>query len=357
MLTAFSRMTAVPAAAAPGAPGAPVKMKRSALLAATTTATAAAPVPELTRTAVAEETGMDLTALHTYLESWLAWVETILTKNDAAEIYATSPGLDIETHILFQVDNNDKKKKKRMERLKMIPWIGAALLPWTEGSKDAFKKLVMEFAWDEELMPNEQKQLLTEVPTHPIIKQIASQHFLESGSVSAVRYLNMISLKMEYLCRGADGSLAPCAPTVISVITREKYDPLKLLTVNKDTTGTLYGFLVPKGEDIVFKTGVPPAAGGKIGRGQECANVSTTTEHLNKLIAMGEVLVGVAGQDLGLTTAQMLDVRNKQKYLANTNMMCALLGLVLRYMDAMRLQDRRWFYRTVAANITGHLGR
>ncbi len=239
----------------------------------------------------------------------------------------------------------------------MIPWIGAALLPWTDQSKAAFKKLAMEFAWDEEVMPNEQKQLLTEATVHPIVKQVASQNFLESGSVSAVRYLNMISLKLDYLCRGADGSLAPCAPTVISVITRERYDPLKLLTVNKDTTGTLYGFLVPKGEDIVFKTGVPPAPGGKIGRGQECANVSTTTEHLNKLIAMGEILVGVAGQDLGLTTAEMLDVRNKQKYLANTNMMCTLLDLILRYMDAMRIQDQRWFYRTVAANITGHLGR
>lgn len=362
MMSAFARL-------APGPGPAPVqKIKRSALLAAPTGgpgAEAAAPAAAAalpTRTAIATETGMDLTALHTYLESWMSWVDVISEKADEASIFATSPGLDIETHILFQVDNNEKKKKKRMERLKLVPYIAAAIhgstgSGWTDASRAAFKKIAMEFAWDEELTPKEQKLLITEVPVHPVVAATATQNFLTAGSVSAIRHLDMIRLKLEYLCRDSTGALNVCAPTVVSVITQPKYDTLKQLALNKETTGLLYGFLVPKGDEIVFKTGVPPAVGGKTGRGQECANVSTTTEHLNKLMEMGTILLEVAGQDMGLTTAKMLDVRDKSRYLSNTNMMCTLLDLVLRYMDAMRIQDQRWFYRTIAANITGHLGR
>ena len=54
-------------------------------------------------------------------------------------------------------------------------------------------------------------------------------------------------------------------------------------------------------------------------------------------------------------TEEILD-RSKRK-IENVKRMCMLLDFTLRYMDNMRLQGKRWFYRPIEARKGGHVGK
>ena len=135
-------------------------------------------------------------------------------------------------------------------------------------------------------------------------------------------------------------------------IQRSTTDPLRQLQVNKKTTGALYGYNVPKDGHMVFKTNKSPEIHGKIGRGSECMIVSNVKEHLNNLMLIGEVLQARIGTNFNLTRESLVT----EKTIKGSIRICTLMNILLRFMDAERMNDKRWFFRSVEAYYTGHKG-
>ena len=104
---------------------------------------------------------------------------------------------------------------------------------------------------------------------------------------------------------------------------------------------------------MVFKTNKPIAvAGGKPGRGAECATVSNMTDHLKKLYSLGEALAADGRTDFQLNNVVLLGTHR----VVHANRACCLMELVMRYMDKITLNEKHWFYRAVPAYYTGHKG-
>ena len=65
---------------------------------------------------------------------------------------------------------------------------------------------------------------------------------------------------------------------------------------------------------------------------------------------MGDVLRSEGQHDLDLTRTMI----RVERPIENSTRACTLLDIVLRYMDALRIQGKRWFFRPVQAFYMGH---
>jgi hypothetical protein len=136
----------------------------------------------------------------------------------------------------------------------------------------------------------------------------------------------------------------------VEEIEGDKKDVMQAFSVHRRTTGMFYGFVVSKNGNIVFKTADPPDTGKKVERGLECENVSNMTGHVAKLVQLGDVLRSEGQHDVDLTRNMI----RMERPIENSTRACNLLDIVLRYMDALRIQDKRWFFRPVQAFYMGH---
>ena len=136
----------------------------------------------------------------------------------------------------------------------------------------------------------------------------------------------------------------------VEEIEKDKTDVMQAFKVHRKNAGVFYGFIVSKNGSIVFKTADPPDTGKKVERGLECENVSNMTGHVAKLVQLGDVLRSEGLHDLDLTR----NIIRLERPIENSTRACTLLDIVLRYMDASRIQGKRWFFRPVQAFYMGH---
>jgi hypothetical protein len=90
----------------------------------------------------------------------------------------------------------------------------------------------------------------------------------------------------------------------------------------------------------------------EIFRGKECAVVSTMTSHVANLMKVGEILARNGKSSFELTRDTIISGRK----IKNSSRACTLLQFILRYMDAERIENKRWFFRTVQARYIGYKG-
>jgi hypothetical protein len=95
---------------------------------------------------------------------------------------------------------------------------------------------------------------------------------------------------------------------------------------------------------------VPPT-GKKWDRGHECGNNTNKTDKYIILEALGAQLKAAGQPDLDLRPEIIRSAR-----ILNAAEACIVMELVLRYLDILRFEKLRWFYRPVYAKILGHLG-
>jgi hypothetical protein len=149
------------------------------------------------------------------------------------------------------------------------------------------------------------------------------------------------------------GTSSPCPRAIIEVLEREREsDPLLKKSIDVRYTGFEYGFINfnPKKQRLVFKKGKPPMPRGSLGRGSECSINSGTTYELTLLERFGKMLRDSGKNDLGLNERNLGD----RKRIANSVRVCTVSDLALRYMDKVKLQGKRWFYRTLESKLHGH---
>ena len=234
----------------------------------------------------------------------------------------------------------------------------------------ALAETLLQFIWDESLRPNEQLYLVTAKDEFAL--RTAKEQVVTKDGVTAFRFVDSITGVLKYMC-GA----APCVEAVRKEFEADPTDPLKTLVVNTDTTGALYGFNVPKAKErrLIFKTSAPPAPGGKIEKGGECAIISTISYHITMLKAISQMLVD-EGFPRFILTDDILDEKARKKLekeaakaagsklaptaghrtFQNAVRACALKDIILRWMDIMKGGAKRYFYRPVAAMKSGHKG-
>ena len=233
-----------------------------------------------------------------------------------------------------------------------LRWFHSVFVKLPSDNKSAvdFRNILLEYFWDRWFSFDEQKRLIYSPESSGKTDVVLGEGMYKFGDSVINRLINPDDGKLHFLC--ADGS--SCPKSVIDEIGKNtSQDILKGLDVNDETTGIIYGFIVPKkGRTFVFKTAEPPEKGKKVLRGSECANVSSIDMHIKKLVKIGDYQRAIEKSDLDLTDAILQSSRG----LANSSRICTLMEIVLRYLDITRSGGRRWFYRPVSAYYTGHRG-
>jgi hypothetical protein len=206
---------------------------------------------------------------------------------------------------------------------------------------DAFLGLV----WDEILKPKEQLELVND----EMARNVGEEQILKKGTREVFRFIDGHTAEMRYLCGDKVCDLA-----VAKVFDTDAADPLNALSANVETTGFMYGFLVPnlKSGYLTFKTTDKPAAPGKsVPKGGECEIVTQIAFHFTALGKIGEALAAAGLPRFGLTPEEFKGPRKFQ----NSSRACSLLNVILRWMQMAKLGQRLWFFRPIAAYKTKHL--
>jgi hypothetical protein len=287
------------------------------------------------------------------LVAWAGWAEALGT--------ATTP---VPPSIIAWTAQDPSEAGKREERRRMLVWFAQSLRA-TEASgrlgpekQASLTKIMMEYLFDEEFSDTDRMQIYSDRALRPQGYAIASEQFLREGRTEIFVHVDITNGKLVFMCEGVacKKSVAELFEGKVSEESEEAKrarNPAYGLKVNTTTAGSPYGFIVAKrGMEYVFKTNSPPPVGGKVTKGQECANVSTISDHRIKVIMLGKILGDTTGHNLDLTSHKLIEERK----VGNSTQMCTLMDIVLRYMDTLKVNGKKWFYRPIASVMTGHLG-
>jgi hypothetical protein len=209
--------------------------------------------------------------------------------------------------------------------------------------------IVEESVWDEFLTPTQQMSLLEHWKSSKDgmtrNQHVYVENHLKKDALEAFRFVDIASGKLQFLCGTRE-----CNPSEIERLSTNPPNTLAdLPALTRKTTGPRYGFIMPsaKAEGYIFKTAEPPAEGSKtLEKGQECANNSKTTQHKEKIVALGKILEATIQTNFNLT---MDDIT-----IENAVRICYLMSLVLRWMDKKKIGGKRWMYRTVSTFLVGY---
>ena len=281
----------------------------------------------------------------THLESaesfWNAVTEWIVEL--ATNSQYRSPPVEIERHVKSASDN---PSETYLQIIEMIHLFHSSFHISRPKNPESFRKALLFYFWDEWMTIDEQTFLVrsTGLNLHELIRE--NQY--PFGKLVVNRFLHPKTGAVYFTCE--EGK--ECVKSVVDQIQRSTTDPLRQLQINKKTSGALYGYNVPKDGHIVFKTNKSPEVNGKIGRGSECMIVSNVKEHLSNLMLIGEILQARIGTNFNLTRELLVTERS----IKGSIRICTLMNILLRFMDAERMDDKRWFFRSVEAYYTGHKG-
>jgi hypothetical protein len=247
----------------------------------------------------------------------------------------------------------------------------------------------LEIIWDESIKPSEQITIYSNPEnSSDELNRAALEQIIKSDGTTAYRYVNILTGQLEYLC-----GKEPCQKSVIDFFEKDKTDPLNLLEANKETTGPIYGFILPKikegkfilkTSDVVVNKGLVPH------KGKECENVSTIDGHKEQLRQIRTMIIALGyppfllsdsilnekkervkeptkglkkkKEEDDLTPIEREQKKMREKLFKDTRKFqnaikaCALKNIILRMVDKMERQERRlrYFYRPIAAIKTKH---
>ncbi len=314
---------------------------------------------------IKEESTVDILEFWESIQGWAN-----LIRNGGRSQYKI-PEKTVRPQLVAFYKKNTILKNTMMQRLEMFDWFLESIGDGenTKQDKSDLAMILLEYVWDELLSPNQQRKLLDlwsvfklrtpsggetaeqveKLHTRALAqKSIYEEQYLYSGSTKAFRFVDPVTGNFRFICGDEE-----CNDAIIELLESSSSNKVRDLKANINTTGKLYGFLVPKKGEIVFKRAEPPVVNGKVGLGQECASSSAVTDHLKKLVILGPILERTLGKDYDIS----MDALTGERKFENQERICALTDIVLRFMDKKKIDTKRWFYRPISSKIIGHKGR
>ena len=281
-------------------------------------------------------------------EKVLEWAKNISEGKAEAE----APGDVVEG--VSRLRESAGIEKGQEERLEMVARVYENISGSVE-TRGIYAGIVLEYMWDEFIPVATKKELFMENYDSAVLRAVAAESYWEMDGNTYIRLVNSRENTMEYLClAGAAGELkaAPCSKAVVEVLEREKaQDPLLKKPIDVRYAGFEYGFMNynPKKKQIVFKKNKPPMPAGKLTRGSECSINSGTTYELKMIERLGGIL-----KEKGKDTLGLENISEKRKHFTNSVRVCTVNDLLLRYMDKLKINNKRWFYRPVESKLYAH---
>ena len=337
----------------------PIQVERKALTIAPTMPTVAnlgvtVGKPKTTTTVATEQPTQLIQGFEVwpdYKNFWKLCVEWVVAiQNGTAPDGIPNP---LKDSLRIRYSGNKRAIQRATDALEMIPWL-YSVIRTSEDKRKAFGQIVAELIWDEFLNILEQYEIYKELTSGgaeltDFMKEVCKENLVASGSSKAYRTLNPINGNLTYICDGK-----PCAPSLIVLFEAKDKDPLAILKADESTTAKHYGSLNIKSGVFVFKTNEPVAVGKSPNRGSECANVSNISSHYELLEKIGKLVAGPLGTNLDLTSDVMI---TGPRAFQNSVRACMLTDIVLRLLNKLTINGKRWFYRPIATYKTGHTGK
>jgi hypothetical protein len=293
---------------------------------------------------IVEEEEAKENTTETIEDVWSAITEWVQRLSTSVK-YINPPG-ELEQR-LIQVSHDDAElMEKYRQILEMVEWFHTSFQKSSAKNPEAFRQTLLFYFWDQWLTVEEQMFLVYSTGLN--VQELIKENQYSLGRILVNRFMDPKTGEIQFMCEGGKA----CLKSVVDDIKRDSAEPLRAFSLNIRTTGDPYGFLVPKNGDVVFKSAEPPYEGGKVGRGKECGNVSTMTGHIANLIQIGDILKAAGKTDFDLNRGVVLGSRK----IKNSTRACTLIELLIRYLDADKIQGKRWFFRPVQAFYTGHKG-
>jgi hypothetical protein len=322
------------------------------------------------------------------LDYWKACVEW------ANQIKDGSSPLDrITANCMKIIDEryDDELYKREFNVLTMISWMYENIQTskdYSEEDRKLYRTILadvfLEIIWDESIIPSEQIQIIAAPENNSEdLKRVTNEQALEKEGKTIYRYVNSREGGIEYMC-----GKEKCSQAEVRILERDPLDPMNSLEANRDTTGRIYGFIIPKIKEgkFVLKTNDVSVNKGVIpNKGKECENVSTISGHKKQLVEIREILVALGYPPFLLTDsvlnekdqrekpedatkkkkgAERMTDENKMKetLLKNTRKFqnvvkaCSLKNIILRMLDKLERSKKRkrYFYRPIATIKSKH---
>jgi hypothetical protein len=257
----------------------------------------------------------------------------------------------IEQRIQLVSEGDTQRYNHYRYAVDMIQWLHESFHLSGEVDTDAFRRTLLFYFWDEWLTVEEQTHLAFSSPhaQHPSVQECLQEGTYSLGRLLVRRFYQPAHHSVFYACE--EGT--ECTRSIQDAIAKDAADPLHRIVISPQTMGPLYGFLISKNGELVFKTNRPRPDGGVL-KGQECGIVSSKAVHMDKLIELGMVLVREGKGDFDLNRTVLLTdaVRAVERPVS----ICTLMNLVLRLMNEFRVGGKKWFLRPLSAFLAGHPG-
>ncbi len=249
-----------------------------------------------------------------------------------------------------------------IEKLEMVTW-AYSFVETDRAQRKILSNIFLEYIWDEYLTFETKKQILLDNHEDELIKHIAHDSYFTFNSKPYLRLVNNKDYTLHYFCQNVKGEFDECPIGIIKLIEKAKDTSLLEKTVNDKVTGFQYGLMlyIDKTNSIVFKQNTTPLPGKKISVGLECSKIKGTGNNVELLVEFGKILRSTAGaSDLGCSEDKMFQIKTKKGVesktilFPNANRVCTYLDIVLRYMDFVKAQGKRWFFRNTEAKVMEH---
>jgi hypothetical protein len=292
--------------------------------------------------------------LYSATETWAALVEwsgLLVSK----ETYPDIPEVVIK-RIKSMTKGEKEARDKYGQLLDGIQWIQEGFFHSMKGAAataaaaavsipSMFRRVLLEFFWDNWFTYEEQVDLA--FSTSSANQMIVGDLYTKLGSTKVHRFFKPLDGSVVLLC----GKDTPCSKAVSDAVTKDAEEAAKY-TITRKKTGEIYGFLsTDRAFRIVFKTNKIPKGGESLDRGAICAIGSNMAEKKLFVKKLGEILTVSGYPNLDLIDPVFMGTRP----IKGATRLCIVTEIALRFLDILQVNGQKWFYRPVAAYLTGHL--
>ena len=151
----------------------------------------------------------------------LLWTDQLATRRDY-----TNPPVELNQRRV-DVSQQDKERLDQFLMIfEMIAWFHHAYHASHQQSPEAFRTALLQYFWDEWMTLEEQRQLVTRVPSREVLLCVQENQY-QFGKTLVNRYLDAKTGTIQYDCENGEA----CLPSYVDEIAEDKEEPMRTFAV------------------------------------------------------------------------------------------------------------------------------